>query len=175
MRNAIVLFVAVFTGCQLIGCASTRHPDLAHYSFPEAQKEIRKVIQSMEDASTSGDVKTLAAHHLKADKFTRFGNDKFERVGYDECIAIETAVFSTVKDLVWDIQGLKIDVFGDVAVVTVMPEFSFTMNREAATASSRLTLVFLKTFDGWKIVHEHGTLKTCFKQKQPSRGKGADE
>ena len=164
MRNAIVLLVAVFAGCQLIGCASTRHPDLAHYSFPEAQEEIREVLQSMDDASTSGDVETLAAHHLKTDKFTRFGLDKFERVGYDECIAVETAFFSTVEDLVWDMQGLKIDVFGDVAVVTVTPEFSFTMGGQAANGASRLTLVFLKTSEGWKIVHEHGTPKSCFDQ-----------
>ncbi len=175
MRDSFVVLVAVYAGCQLIGCASTRYRDLAHYPFPEAQEEIRRVIQSMDDASTSGDVETLAAHHLKTEKFTRFGGDKFERVGYEECIAVETAYFSAVKNLAWDIQGLKIDVFGAVAVVTVMPEFSFTVNSEAATASSRLTLVFLKTIDGWKIVHEHGTLKSCFKQKQPSRGKGADE
>ena len=175
MRMITVMPLVAIVMTQLVGCASASKRDLARYPFPEAQEEIRRVIQSMEDASTSGDVKTLAAHHLKTDKFTRFGNDKFERVGYDECIAIETAAFSTIKDLVWDIQGLKIDVFGDVAVVTVMPKFSFTMNREAATASSRLTLVFLKTLDGWKIVHEHGTPKTCFKQEQPSRGKGADE
>jgi len=81
MRNAIVLLVTVFAVCQLIGCASIRHRDLAHYPFPEAQEEIRMVIQSMEDASISGDVKTLAAHHLKTDKFSRFGDDKFERVG----------------------------------------------------------------------------------------------
>jgi ketosteroid isomerase-like protein len=174
MRNSIELLV-VFAGCQLIGCASTRHPDLAHYSFPEAQEEIREVIQSMEDASTSGDVKTLAAHHLKTEKFTRFGEDKFERVGYDECIAIETAAFSNMRDLVWDMHGLKIDVFGDVAVVTVMPEFSLTWNGEAVKGANRLTLVFLKTQEGWKIIHEHGTPKTCFEPKQPPRGKGAEE
>jgi len=123
----------------------------------------------MNDASTSGDVDTLAAHHLNTDKFTRFGGDRFERVGYDECIAVETAFFSAVKDLEWDMQGLKIDVFGDVAVVTVTPEFSFTLDGQAAEGATRLTLVFLKTDDGWKIVHEHGTPKSCFDQTLKSQ------
>lgn len=168
VRTKNILAVACLAILPLIGCASLAKRDLAHDPFLEAQAEIRRVIQSMINASTSGDVDTLAAHHLKTDKFTRFAGDKFERVGYDECIAVETAFFSAVEDLVWDMQGLKIDVFGDVAIVTIMPEFSFTLNGQAANGASRLTLVFLKSPDGWKIVHEHGTPRSCFKQ-------GADE
>lgn len=160
----IVLAMACPVVLPLIGCASLAKRDLAHDPFPEAREEVRKVVQSMIDASTSGDVDTLSAHHLNTDKFTRFGGDKFERVGYEKCIAVESAFFSAIKDLAWDMQGLKIDVFGDVAVVTVMPEFSFTLNGQAAEGATRLTLVFLKTSDGWKIVHEHGTPKVWYEQ-----------
>ena len=51
-----------------------------------------------------------------------------------------------------------------LAVVTVLPEVSFTLNGEETEAATRLTLVFLKTSEGWKIVHEHGTPKSCFEQ-----------
>ena len=42
---------------------------------------------------------------------------------------------------------------------------SFKKDGEVMQRSGRHTLVFLKTVDGWKIIHEHGTPKMCFEQK----------
>jgi ketosteroid isomerase-like protein len=54
---------------------------------------------------------------------------------------------------------LKIDVFGDIGIATYYPHVSFVQDGERKTGSGRQTLVFLKTNDGWKLVHEHGTPK----------------
>jgi ketosteroid isomerase-like protein len=59
---------------------------------------------------------------------------------------------------------VKIDVFGDVAVLTEYFHLSHTVDGEPELVDVRVTLVFLKTVDGWKIVHEHVTGKNCFDQ-----------
>jgi len=58
------------------------------------------------------------------------------------------------------VQDLKVDVFGNVAIATYYPKVTFVKEGETRNVSGRQTLVFLKTDEGWKIVHEHGTPKT---------------
>lgn len=57
------------------------------------------------------------------------------------------------------VDDLKIDVFGDVGIATYYPHVSFTSDGEMVTVMGRQTLVFLETAEGWKIVHEHGTVR----------------
>jgi len=54
-------------------------------------------------------------------------------------------------------KDIKIDVFGDVGIATYYPHFSFEKNGVESKGEGRQTLVFLKTNEGWKIIHEHGT------------------
>jgi ketosteroid isomerase-like protein len=71
----------------------------------------------------------------------------------------EAAFFGSISDFNQEVKGLKVDVFGDVGIVTYYPHVSFVQDGEAREASGRQTLVVLKTTQGWKIVHEHGTLR----------------
>ncbi|NOX65957.1 MAG: nuclear transport factor 2 family protein, partial [Chlorobi bacterium] len=50
---------------------------------------------------------------------------------------------------------LKIDVFGDVAVVTFEADFRPTMQEQVHQIWANVTLVFVKVNDTWKITHEH--------------------
>jgi ketosteroid isomerase-like protein len=59
----------------------------------------------------------------------------------------------------YEVKELKIDVFGDIGIVTYYPHVTFVKDGEEKEVSGRQTLVFLKTKDGWRIVHEHGTIK----------------
>ena len=49
--------------------------------------------------------------------------------------------------------------FGDIGIATYYPQVSFVREGEPKTVEGRQTLVFLRTDAGWKIVHEHGTLR----------------
>lgn len=53
-------------------------------------------------------------------------------------------------------KDVKIDVFGDLAIATYYPHFSFVKDGQKIEGMGRQTLVFLKTDQGWKIIHEHG-------------------
>ena len=47
--------------------------------------------------------------------------------------------------------------FEDIAVTTFYNNYSFTKNNIGAQGKGRVTLVFLDTEEGWKIVHEHSS------------------
>ncbi len=47
--------------------------DLAHYPFPEAQAELREVLDDIVHDSETANVVALRDSHHKCEKFTKFG------------------------------------------------------------------------------------------------------
>jgi len=143
----------------LISCTSETPPrqDLISNPFPEAQVELREVIDSIVKDATTANIDGLQAAHLVSDKFTKFGPRSFERQDVANTNASEAAFFGSISRFNQEVKDLKIDVFGDMGIATYYTEVSFVQDGEERKGSGRQTLVFLKTKDGWKIVHEHGT------------------
>ena len=83
-------------------------------------------------------------------------------MNYEQCVEIEPAAITSVEDYKAETRDLKIDVFGEVAVMTFYPHRVVKKDGTVLRYSTRQTLVFLKTVDGWKIVHEHITGKELF-------------
>jgi ketosteroid isomerase-like protein len=146
----------------LASCVTTR--DLAHDPFPKIQAELRGVFNAMIEDVIAGDVQGLRAGHLNSDKFTKFDGGTFERMNVDECNEGEAAGLTSVQDLELEYKDLKIDVFGNTAIMTCYLYLSGKVGGEPMSDVARNTLVFLDTADGWKIVHEHVTPKACFGQ-----------
>lgn len=164
MKNtcAAQLFVLVLGMFPILSCTDqdqARQRDLASDPFPEAQAELRAVVQSLALDAMTANVAGLQAVHLQGDKFTKFGPRQFERQNVATTNASEAEYFTSISGLKYEARDLKIDVFGDIGVVTYYPHVSFVKDGEQHEGSSRQTLVFLKTTDGWRIVHEHGTPK----------------
>ena len=67
----------------------------------------------------------------------------------------ETRHFSLISDANFELEDIKVDAFGDVAVTTFYNSYSFIKNEKKAQGNGRVTLVLLKTEEGWKIIHEH--------------------
>ena len=97
--------------------------------------------------------------YLVNDKFTKFGPRSFDRQDVTSTNASEAAFFNSVRDMEYRINDLKIDVFGEIGIVTYYPQVSFIKEGEHKLVNGRQTLVFLNTKNGWKIVHEHGTVR----------------
>ena len=146
----------------LLSCTGSRdpEPDLINDPFPEAQAELRKVVQTIVDDDMTANIEGLQAIHLNSDKFTKFGPREFDRQDVASTDESEAAFFNSVEDLTLEVKDLKIDVFGDLAVATYYPHVTFVRDGEETRTSGRQTLVFLRTPGGWKIVHQHGTPKT---------------
>jgi hypothetical protein len=137
------------------------HRHQIHDPFHESQAEIREVLIDIINDVETANVLGLRDSHLNSDKFTKFGGT-FERINIDQCIEGEIAGITSVRDLRFEMKDRKIDVFGDVAIMTCYNHFSYKDNGGREQRVARNTLVFLKTDDGWKIVHEHVTPKQCF-------------
>ena len=157
--NWQILLLPVFF--LIVSCTSERsdRPDPVNDSFPGAQAEIRKAVDSIVKDLMTANIESLQDAHLVSDKFTKFGPRNFDRQDIISTLESEVAFFTSISDLDMEVKDLKIDVFGDVGIATYYPHFSYVQDGEEKKGSSRQTLVFLKTKKGWKIVHEHGTSK----------------
>ncbi len=119
--------------------------------------ELREAVEAIARDAMSGNVEGLQSAHLASDAFTKFGPRTFERQDVESANASEAAYFTSISDLTYEIRDLKIDVFGDVGVATYYPHVAYSRNGERFEGTGRQTFVFLRTAEGWKLVHEHGT------------------
>jgi hypothetical protein len=145
----------------LAGAASAvgQDQELVDNPFPEAQAELRQVVEAIARDAMSANIEGLQQLHLQHDKFSKFGPRNFDRQDVSSTNASEAEFFSSISDVEYRVNDLKIDVFGAVGVVTYYPRVTFVKDGEPKLVNGRQTLVFLKTDLGWKIVHEHGTVR----------------
>ena len=153
MKLSLIIAFVFLLSCSQSG---SKEINLAEDPFSKEQEEIRAVVSSIvRDAETSN-LQGLKDVHLVSDKFTKFGPRIFERQGVEKTNESELDFFGTVSNYREEVKDLKIDVFGEVGIATYYREVSFIEDETEKKAMLRQTLVFLKTDDGWKIVHEHG-------------------
>lgn len=126
-------------------------------SSPEAEKELRAVVMKIWEDAVKGDIPALRAAHLNSPKFSKFGPRIEARQDVKSTNETEVEHFSSISDANLAVEDLKIDVFGDVAVTTFYNNYSFIKNKIRVQGKGRVTLVFLRTEEGWKIVHEHSS------------------
>jgi ketosteroid isomerase-like protein len=155
--------VVVALAVALAGCAAPPPPesqarDIVLDEFPEEQAEIRDALFALAEAARVHNTEGQRLAHLNTSKFTAFGSDKPSVKDFAEKVEEEVAFFSSLDGLTIDWEDdLRIDVFGDVAVVTCLLSFSGTGSdgKQVEVEGKRATLVLVRTPDGWKIVHEH--------------------
>ena len=153
----------IITLCSLLllmlSCTSRDQPtkDIINDTFPEAQAELHNILQNIYDDAINANIEGLTTAHLNSNKFTKFGPRSFERQTVEQTNIPEASFFSSISELSVELKDIKIDVFEDVAITTFYPHYSLTRDSVLIEGMSRQTLVFLKTEQGWKIIHEHGT------------------
>ena len=155
--SIIVTLIILF----LASCSEKKsdQKDIINDLFPEAQSELREVINSIVTDAETANLEGLKASHLLSDKFTKFGPRSFERQDIESTNESELEHFGSISNFKLKVKDLKIDVFGDIGIATYYPHVSFEKDGKEITGSARQTLVFLKTSEGWKIIHEHGTAR----------------
>lgn len=158
-RRSIPLLILVIYSVAAAPVSSNHNEDLVNGSFPIALAELHEVVDAIADDVMRTNIEGLQKIHLESDKFSKFGPRNFDRQNVAETKASEAAFFGSVSDVDYRINDLKIDVFGEIGIVTYYPQVSFTKQGERKQVKGRQTLVFLRTNDGWKIVHEHGTVR----------------
>ena len=154
----IMIFGFLITGCkqkeQKIEVEEVKI-DLVNDEFPEAKSEVMALMEDLTQSIKDGDVDKLISFHAYGTKFTEFkGGEK--RVGSAENEEYERGIFENVTEVVkFNYDDLKIAMYGDVANVTFHSDFHFKFGEDLVVVNDQITLLFVKTDKGWKMVHEH--------------------
>ena len=129
--------------------------DLINSEFPEAKEEVMKTFGEIGQSILDGDIDKLISFHAYGPKFTEFNEGK-PRVGSKENEETERSVFGNVTEVVkFDANDLEVAVYGDVANMTFHSDFHLKFGEDLVVVNNQISLLFVKTDNGWKIVHEH--------------------
>ena len=120
--------------------------DLINNEFPEAKQEVLETFGAIAQSIIDGDMDKLISFHAYGPKFTEFKNGE-PRNGGEANEIHERSVFGSVTEVV------KFD--GEVANLTFHSDFHLKFGEDLVIVNDQITLLFVNTADGWKMVHEH--------------------
>jgi len=129
--------------------------DLINTEFPKAKEEVMNTFSEIAQSIIDGDMDKLIAFHAYSPKFTEFKNGE-PRNGGAANEEYERNVFGSITEVVkFGADDLQIAVYGDVANLTFHSDFQLKFGNDLVVVNDQITLLFVKTKDGWKMVHEH--------------------
>ena len=154
----IILFGVLFTGCgqkeQKVEVEEVKI-DLINDEFPEAKQELLETWDAIVQSLKDGDIDKLIAFHAYSPKFTEF-KDGAPRNGSEANEVFERNTFGAVTEVVkFDTKDMQVAVYGDVANLTFHSDFHLKFGEDLVVVNDQISLLFVKTDNGWKIVSEH--------------------
>lgn len=153
MKTRVTFTFIMVLGLFFISCNAQR--DLVKEEFPEAQQEVMETFGAIAQSIKDKDIDKLISFHAYGPKFTEFKNGE-PRNGGEANEKHERNVFGSVTEVIkFDAKDLKIAVYGDVANLTFHSDFELMFGEDLVVVNDQITLLFVKTKDGWKMVHEH--------------------
>lgn len=160
MKTKLVVISIMAFGILLIGCEEKVKPlevkaDLVMDEFPEAKQEVLETFGAIAQSIKDKDLDKLISFHAYGPKFTEFKNGE-PRNGDVANEAHERNVFGSVTEVVkFDAKDLQIAVYGEVANLTFHSDFHLKFGEDLVVVNDQITLLFVNTPGGWKMVHEH--------------------
>ncbi|MCA0153227.1 YybH family protein [Winogradskyella vincentii] len=158
MKSKLKLACIILLGFLTSSCNAQMEKakvDLINEEFPEAKQEVMETFGAIAQSIKDKDLDKLISFHAYSNKFTEFKNGE-PRNGSEANEAHERGVFGSVSEVVkFDANDLKIAVYGNVANLTFHSDFHLKFGEDLVVVNDQITLLFVKTSDGWKMVHEH--------------------
>lgn len=163
MKTKMKMTMIMILGIMIIGCKQREEKmmveevkvDLLNDDFPEYKREVELTLDSISQSVKEGDLDRLISFHAYGPKFTEFKNGEVRNDG-EENEKFERGVFGSVTEVSkFDMNDVKIAVYDNVANVTLHTDFHLKFEEDLAVVNEQMTLLFLRTKDGWRIVHEH--------------------
>ena len=136
------------------GCASVRTSD-PHADHSEATAQIERAVHEIMVAAETKDFDRLDALHLYGPNFTKFTSSSPQRLDATATREGEHAGLGALQGLKMRADELKIDLFGNVGVATLILDYSFEHGGATIRKRDRTTLVFVNDGGTWKVAHEH--------------------
>ena len=162
MKTKMTLALFIMAFLVINGCKEKQEEevaevriDLLNDEFPEAREAITKTMDSIVQSIKDNDLDRLIAFHAYSPKFTEFKNGEPRNDGAAN-EEFERGVFGSVTEVVkFDMNDMMVAVYGDVANVTLHSDFHLKFEEDLVVVNDQISLLFLNTKDGWRIVHEH--------------------
>lgn len=135
---------------------TTTSPDVVTEPFRVEQQQVEATLLGIMDAVRSKDFARLAAHHLDSPKFSKFDDlEPWDRQNIETSNRLEEEGLASVDEFEYELEDLKVDVFGPVAIATFVFNYGFVADGERMALRARTTMVFVDDRGSWKIAHEH--------------------
>ena len=152
----ILIFGLLFTGCDdNDDDKEDDYIDLVNTEFPEAKQEVLNTFGEIAQSIIDGDMDKLISFHAYSPKFTEFKNGA-PRNGGAANEDYERNVFGSITEVVaFNADDLQVAVYGEVANLTFHSDFQLMFGTDLVVVNDQITLLFVKTNNGWKMVHEH--------------------
>jgi len=126
-------------------------------SDAEMERELRQVVMKVWEDANNSNIPELKSAHLNSPKFSKFGPRIAKRQDVEQTNESETEHFLSIMEANLVIEELKIDIFDKIGIATFYNNYSFIKNDNRVQGKGRVTLAFLRTEEGWKIIHEHSS------------------
>lgn len=153
MKTKTSLTLIMILGLTLTSCKT--QVDLINDEFPVAKQEVLETFGAIAQSIKDGDLDKLIAFHAYGPKFTEFKNGE-PRNGDEANETHERNLFGSVTEVIkFDANDLQIAVYGEVANLTFHSDFHLKFGEDLVIVNNQITLLFVKTKEGWKMVHEH--------------------
>ncbi len=152
----ILIFGLFFTGCDdNDDDKEDDYIDLVNTEFPEAKQEVLNTFGEIAQSIIDGDMDKLISFHAYSPKFTEFKNGE-PRNGGVANEDYERNVFGSITEVVaFNADDLQVAVYGEVANLTFHSDFQLMFGTDLVVVNDQITLLFVNTNNGWKMVHEH--------------------
>lgn len=125
-------------------------------AYESDQVEVEQRLEDVMSAARRRAVDELESYHAFGPKFTKFDDfAPLERQDGETTRRLEREAILGVEEFDPRLVGLKVDVFGPVAVTTFVMESRVEAEGKRHGFRARGTLVFAKAGGEWLIVHEH--------------------
>lgn len=128
----------------------------------QARKEVSALITAYFEVGKSKDIASLSRFFAPSQYFSKFDESPpYTRQDSDNAFMYEQARFANISDYEYKVDDLRIDVIGFMAIATFYLEYrgvfvnDYSFEGSAVKGRSRVTMVFGKFGDEWKIVHHH--------------------
>ncbi|WP_179020064.1 nuclear transport factor 2 family protein [Winogradskyella forsetii] len=167
MKTKFEILIIMIFGCLIINCKQQEEKtevkevkvDLLNDEFPNAQLEVKLTMDSIAQSVKERDLDRLISFHAYSPKYTEFKNGEL-RIGGEENERFERIIFEEITEVVkFDFSDMKIAIYDNLANVTAHTDFHLKFGEELAIVNEQMTMLLLKTKEGWRIVHEHRSLK----------------
>ena len=121
-----------------------------------ASRAVLTAFNSLLDGIRRADVEAVMAAYWKSPQLNIFNNNGTVTKTWEQVRANRASSYPNLKDVKLDVRDVRVQLLGrDAALVTCLWTQSQAYRDAPETATGRLTLVFRRLGDAWKVIHTH--------------------